>query len=202
MMTHDAKMRRMSRKSVRVSEKSVGVSHSAREAGGRLDAGMTGDDAPASLPRCCAPRAGSMAIISDAADRRPCDPGAATPTHHYPRPAARPDHRTRLAPPAPAPPPAPPAAAGRRHRFPRSHGPAEHEVNKQCLTLRCHERPQRQDRLRPSHSPRGQKCRRNPKPAGILANLRARNRPWSAWLARRRIRPTRCEPSRPTRAGR
>jgi hypothetical protein len=31
----------------------------------------------------------------------------------------------------------PPAAAARRHRFPRSHGPTEHKVNAPWLTFRC-----------------------------------------------------------------
>jgi hypothetical protein len=85
--------------------------------------------------------------------------------------------------PIPAPPPAalplaapPPAPFGRRrHGFPRSHGPAEDEVNGTWLTLRCCAdpalEPRHPDQIRSACSGRGKKpeepeMRRNPRECG------------------------------------
>jgi hypothetical protein len=79
---------------------------------------------------------------------------------------------------APSPPGGPagagprPAAGGRQHRFPRSHGPAEHEVNgimvKASLPPTPAPQPRDMDRLARTRAwPK--KCRMNPKAAEILA---------------------------------
>jgi hypothetical protein len=74
----------------------------------------------------------------------------------------------------PAPPPAPAPAWRRRHGFPRSHGPAEHKVKTQWLTLRCQidrTEPRCGDRssAHPAHEvekPKEPKSRRNPRQTG------------------------------------
>jgi hypothetical protein len=148
----------------RVSRKSVGVSHSACEAGSsRMPAWRRAGLAwspPAMPPRCARPR------------RRHPDRPLPLPTArrlrrlHQPRP---PRPLPRGAGPRPA-------AAGRRgHGFPRSHGPTEHKVNAPWLTFRCQVDPNRAA-LRGSVAARTQrmrsKHRRNPRPAEILA------KPW------------------------
>jgi hypothetical protein len=127
-----AKSRRVSRKSVGVSGKSVRVSHSACEAGGRPDASMgaqRGRGPPTPGPRGAAWPSPAMSPI-----------GAHRTRRHYRRPAATSDQRhavraTSCQVPLPAPPAVPP---GRGHRFPGSHGPTEQKVKEPWLTLRCH----------------------------------------------------------------
>jgi hypothetical protein len=79
--------------------------------------------------------------------------------------------------------PRPAAFRPRRHGFPRSHGPAEDEVNGTWLTLRCCPDPRSSRVTRITSGPRcneGGECRRNPRRAGILtrAGSRCGRRTW------------------------
>jgi hypothetical protein len=79
---------------------------------------------------------------------------------------------------APPPDPSPLArfAGCCRHRFPRSHGPAEHKVKTQWLTLRCPANPSRAapDGSIPALVQRARSNnQRNPRAAGIQANAQS-----------------------------
>jgi hypothetical protein len=134
--------------------------------------------------------------------------GAGLPGHHQPcrslrtRPRYADPYLATRTPrhPRQAPPPAPPAAAGRRHRFPGSHGPTERKVNEQWLTLRCY--PRAWPRSAPTVAqPAISKIPRNPRVAGTPANsAKAGPLRRARWSARPQIHPCPCGPPQLSRA--
>jgi len=159
-----------------------------RQAAGRMPAGGVARARPPDTTEAPAGRApwSSSAMSPIGAHRTPA------PLPRAPTSTPRPGTPT-------LPPPAPPAAAGRRHRFPRSHGPSEQKVNEQWLTFRCHETPAPGSAPagpRPARSriPKEPETRRNP---GESASAGPPGMPDRA--ARRRIRHAHASRRRPMR---
>jgi hypothetical protein len=120
----------------------------------RQDVAQKGVAAAHQCPEKASARARILSLLSQTRAASRCPSGSLLP--------AVPPAPRRPRPPTPLR-PRPPARSGRRrHRFPRSHGPAEHKVSEQWLTLPC-----------PADPSSESECRRNRRAAGIGAKPRA-----------------------------